>query len=1079
MDNKRSFCVVDFVAVWILLFSVWTAPQLLCQIHPIFEHISVEQGLSSANINYILQDHKAMLWFATEDGLNQYDGITFTVFRPPMLPDSLGTGVQSVLSIYQTTKTHTESLWLATSNRRTVSRFFPSSRQFQVFLFPNNVETSVHTFAEKHNGKILIGTSHGLFSCERTTVTTLLRRVQAVPASLSIQAIVRDSGDVFWLTTPTTLYRFDANTNTLSPLHITLPGTITNIFPHYDSVSQARPSALWIGTSNHGLWLYTPQQQRFFLVASPEQLGSRIIKTVCVVSPKELWIGTDNGIAVVTNHNNSWRVSQRLAHDIRGEKTLSGNAINHICQDASGVMWVGTAYYGVSKYSPFRQKFQHFGVNLLKDNASLNSGYVRDITEAGDYLWIATQTGGINRLNRKTSSWSYFRGKQLGTDTAWALRHDRTGQLWAGIVGGGLWQWNPQRQAFTRFSGIPAQTSIQLLYEDRSGTLWATGDNAPLYAISPDRKTVRQITLSLPQTAKASGKRILSIFETSSGQILVGLPMGISALDKAQGTITMLLGRYAVRAITQDVRGDLWFGTRGQGLLHYRMKSGMLTKIDTTLLFPITEREGLPSNLISAILIDSANHLWVSTKQGLAEVDSETRKVLRTFSMDDGLQGREFHHGSAFQSPRGEMFFGGTNGFNAFFPRDILVNKLIPPVEITSVKKFGRDEMLTDSTTAANRTITLRYDENTVSFSFVALDFTMPEANVYAYRMEGLDKGWIQCGNRREATYTSLDAGEYTFTVRAANNDGVWNETGASFRVIVTPPIWRTWWFIGLSLASIICTGFVLYRLRIRSIEARNAWLEKQVKERTAEIQEKNKELQQSLDEINILSSVLEGERNKSEDLLLNILPSSIAERLKWGETTIVDTFESATVLFTDMVGFTKIASRVSAEELIVMLNRMFSEFDKLAEKHGVEKIKTIGDAYMAVAGVPIPNDHHAEAVADMALDIMQAIRDLAEKEDLPIQIRAGIHTGYLTAGVIGEKKFAYDLWGDTVNTASRMESSGEAGRVQCSEATYHALKDLFDFEERGTIEVKGKGAMKTYFIVGRKSRKPSSSSYT
>jgi adenylate cyclase len=223
------------------------------------------------------------------------------------------------------------------------------------------------------------------------------------------------------------------------------------------------------------------------------------------------------------------------------------------------------------------------------------------------------------------------------------------------------------------------------------------------------------------------------------------------------------------------------------------------------------------------------------------------------------------------------------------------------------------------------------------------------------------------------------------------------------------------------------------------------------------------------LDEIKILSSVLEGERNKSDDLLLNILPASIAERLKWGETTIVDTFESATVIFTDMVGFTKIASKVSAEELIVILNRMFSEFDKLAEKHGVEKIKTIGDAYMAVAGVPIPNEFHAEAVADMALDIMLAINNLAEKENLPISIRAGIHTGYLTAGVIGEKKFAYDLWGDTVNTASRMESSGEPGRVQCSEATYRALKDTFDFEERGTIEVKGKGAMKTYFVLGRK----------
>jgi class 3 adenylate cyclase len=136
---------------------------------------------------------------------------------------------------------------------------------------------------------------------------------------------------------------------------------------------------------------------------------------------------------------------------------------------------------------------------------------------------------------------------------------------------------------------------------------------------------------------------------------------------------------------------------------------------------------------------------------------------------------------------------------------------------------------------------------------------------------------------------------------------------------------------------------------------------------------------------------------------------------------------------------------------------------------HGVEKIKTIGDAYMAVAGVPIPNEEHASAIAAMALDMLLAIQELAENEQLPISIRVGMHTGYLTAGVIGEKKFAYDLWGDTVNTASRMESSGEAGRVQCSETTYLLLKDKFEFEERGMIEVKGKGAMKTYFITGQK----------
>ena len=1029
-----------------------------------FERLSVEQGLSSANINTIFQDHRKMLWFGTEDGLNQYDGITFTTFRQA-LPDSLGVGVQSVIALYES---DSAKLWLATGNRRSVSIFSPLSARFDILLFPMGVETNVRAFAEKRDGTMFVGTKNGLFAA--SPGSSVLQRVTSLPSALDIQALTRDNDDSFWLGCPDGLHRFDASTFSLSKVESGAQGSINVITPQYDSAFRKQTTIVWLGTSNNGVFAYLPLERRSVHISTPEGLCSKHIRSICVVRPDEVWIGTDNGISILRKNGvASWHIVQNLSHDLRNEKTLSGNVVQHILKDASGVVWVGTAFYGVSKYSSFKQKFQHITVNLLKENASLNSAFVRDITEEGDNLWIATQTGGVNRLNRKTGDWAYFRKEKIGTDTAWALLTDHAGKLWLGTVGNGLWQWNASKQVFTRFTALPNSATIQLLYEDKSGTLWATGEGAPLYGISADRTKARVYPINVATAGQSAGKRILSMLETAGGQMLLGLPMGVVELNRTSGEVRRILPQYAVRAIMQDSRGDLWMGTRGQGLLHYRMKSSTIGSIDTTLIFAITEREGLPSNVVSAIREDKSKHLWVSTKQGLAEVDIERRKVVRTFDVDDGLQGREFHHGSAYQNANGEMFFGGTNGFNVFTPSSVPTNTIPPPVAITSVKKFGREEMLFDSVIARERTITLRYDESTVSFSFVALDYNTPEANVYAYRLEGLDKGWIQGGTRREATYTSLDAGEYIFHVRAANNDGTWNEIGASFRVIVTPPIWRTWWFIGLSAASVICVGFVVYRMRIRGIEARNAWLEKQVEDRTAEIKEKNNELQQSLDEINILSSVLEGERNKSEDLLLNILPPSIAERLKWGETTIVDTFESATVLFTDMVGFTKIASRVSAEELIVMLNRMFSEFDRLAEKHGVEKIKTIGDAYMAVAGVPIPSEFHAEAVADMALDIMLAIRDLAEKENLPISIRAGIHTGYLTAGVIGEKKFAYDLWGDTVNTASRMESSGEPGRVQCSEATYHALKDIFDFEERGTIEVKGKGAMKTYFVVGRK----------
>jgi adenylate cyclase len=213
----------------------------------------------------------------------------------------------------------------------------------------------------------------------------------------------------------------------------------------------------------------------------------------------------------------------------------------------------------------------------------------------------------------------------------------------------------------------------------------------------------------------------------------------------------------------------------------------------------------------------------------------------------------------------------------------------------------------------------------------------------------------------------------------------------------------------------------------------------------------------------------LADEQEKSERLLLNILPKAIAERLKSGESTIADSFADVTVMFADLVGFTKLSTHLSPAELVELLNEIFSAFDELADRYGLEKIKTIGDAYMVVGGLPTPSDDHAEAIAEMAIEIQATIAKVRTKSDRQLSIRIGIHTGPVEAGVIGTKKFTYDLWGDTVNTASRMESQGIPGGIQVTVATYDRLRDKYVFEERGIIQVKGKGDMMTYLLVGRK----------
>lgn len=214
---------------------------------------------------------------------------------------------------------------------------------------------------------------------------------------------------------------------------------------------------------------------------------------------------------------------------------------------------------------------------------------------------------------------------------------------------------------------------------------------------------------------------------------------------------------------------------------------------------------------------------------------------------------------------------------------------------------------------------------------------------------------------------------------------------------------------------------------------------------------------------------ILRSEQENSERLLLNILPKTIADRLKQGQINIADGFAEVTILFADIVGFTEISSRTSPQELVELLNQIFSAFDLLSEQYGLEKIKTIGDNYMVAGGLPVSCANHAESIAEMAIEMQQQIMKFSDESGQPLQIRIGINTGPVVAGVIGTKKFIYDLWGDAVNTASRMESQGFPGKIQVSDSTYQLLCHKYLLKTRGTINVKGKGDMTTYYLIGRK----------
>ncbi len=454
------------------------------------------------------------------------------------------------------------------------------------------------------------------------------------------------------------------------------------------------------------------------------------------------------------------------------------------------------------------------------------------------------------------------------------------------------------------------------------------------------------------------------------------------------------------------------------------------------------------------VLADKLGALWMSTNKGITRYDRRS-KGMRSFAAGDGLQNDEFNRHAYCTDARGWLCFGGVNGFNWFDPMALRQDSTPVVVRITGIRLInkpvgfgGQDQPLSLPVHLSER-MTIPYSANMVTFAFAAMDYAAPELQQFRYKLTGFDAEWIDAGTEHQAVYTNLDPGTYTFQVVGRNRDGLWNSQSTSFTLTVQPPWWMTWWFYALC-GLVVVGGTLLY---IRNLRRQKEVLEKTVALRTRE---------------------LSREKDRSEELLNNILPTNVATELKLRGHAEAKHFEQVTVLFSDFKEFTRVAEQLSAAELVEELNVCFNAFDRIMEKYGVEKIKTIGDAYMAAGGVPDPSGGMPRAVVLAGLEMQQIMRERrAERKaqgKTAFEMRVGIHTGPVVAGIVGRRKFAYDIWGDTVNIASRMESSSEPGEVNISSATHALVKDEADlvFTSRGLVSAKGKGELEMYFVRAR-----------
>ncbi|RMI06835.1 MAG: hypothetical protein D6681_08190, partial [Calditrichaeota bacterium] len=732
-------------------------------------------------------------------------------------------------------------------------------------------------------GNLWIGTAKGLACLEKADLRSPALRIfpgHPLKSDLLEDGFIRGiyslPGDErhLWIRTGSkALNRLDRETGTVQQFYFTTgdkePIRIGKVF-------QDREGNLWVLTENSGLWY-----------GHAARLKN--------------WKGETRSYSGKQNRGAGPFVA--YGHDPNDPHSLSDDAVTAVWEDRSGILWVGTRRGGLNKLNRRRNRFRHYA-HTPEHAGSLSHNVVTAILEDDQgALWVGTAGGGLNRLFRDHNTGRVLRTRlfrhdprnpgSLSHDYVTALYRDQSGNLWVGTLGGGLNRYDPESHSFVHYRhhpGIPNSLTgdeINTIFEDQYGQLWI-GTNSGLTRFDRFTNTFTRYRHDPDDPHTLSDNEVWAIFEDhySQGRTLwIGTRSGgLNRFDRSKEQFIRYTRRYdephslsnqAICVIYQDEAGDLWFGTYSGGLNKFHRETEQFTFY--------TERDGLPNNMIFGILEDNHGMLWLSTNGGLSRFNPRTG-VFKNYDIYDGLQANEFTRGAYYKCPHGEMFFGGIHGLTSFYPDSVVDNPHVPPVAITAFSIYG--EPAPEKLGAALREgkpLELSYRQNFIAFEFAALDFTNPGKNRYAYKLEGFDADWIYCGTRRYVSYTNLPPGRYTFRVKGANNDGIWNTEGAALTLVVHPPFWRTWWFYLLTGALILGGGILGYRSSVqrklrRALELERVRAEENERVRTKAAHDFHDELGHKLTRISLFTEILKRR--------LNDAPVEIQEYLsRIGET--------------------------------------------------------------------------------------------------------------------------------------------------------------------------------------------------
>ena len=1107
--------------IFIVLFN--TPHVLLAQIqrkynyhtqHTRFDKLSIEDGLSQGSVLAIVKDTTGFLWFATQDGINKYDGYEFTLYSyDPSKEENLPSNY--INDLYLSKK---GELWACT--RGGFCRYDFNKDEFISYTDAELEHKEITTLTEDVEGNLWLASNGGglyYFDIEEKSLQTY-----SMPLNASIYDPIKVRQDSLSMNIINSLIFKDENTllvggkTGLHEFNLS-ERRVVNTYTRGSNVglesSQIKDlmidhnNNLWVGTYGGGVTILNMKSLKYRNLSYIENetefgLGSNLVHSLFEDANKNVWIATTGGLSLYNSKDN---LTTTFISDPNNSNSLSSNRIWCIWQDELKTFWVGTDN-GINILDHGKYKFQIYS-NKGNQEAKFSSNIIRSIyKDSQGIIWIGTEDGGLNRLDRVNEELDVFKHEKsdrrsISGNTVNSIYEDEFGQIWMGLEDGGLSKYHRATNDFTQYIANPIlETSLSSnrvvqIVGDRKGSLWITTEGGGLNKMNLKTETFTQYKHKPDDISTISSDFLTAILVDSKQRVWVGTyGKGINLIDLKRNIVTRYTNSFKdstsissniIHSIFEDEEGYIWFGTY-DGLNKMDVETEKFTNIQRF--------DYRHSHIINAILEDPKEKVfWLSSNQGLYKYFKETGEIFE-YTIEDGLQSNQFYPRASFRSNDDEFFFGGLDGFCSFRPKDIIVNKVIPRVVLSKFFLFGKevhpkDKFQVDSPLnqhiAKTKSIVLEPYQKEFSIEVAALNYRLPRNNKYAYKLENFND-WVKVSSdKRLINYTNLDPGEYTFMVKASNNDGIWNNTPTTLKITIIPYITDTWWFRVLIGVILIVLVVFLYLRRVAQIEKSKIALEELIDERTREIKDKNKELQETAhklseqkekierinDKLEVVNKEVVMEKNKSERLLLNILPKQTAEELKEKGKSTPRVYDRVSVMFTDFKGFTQAAEKLANQpiKLLSELDNIFLYFDKVVEKHNLEKIKTIGDSYMCAGGIPIANKNNPIDAVLSALEIQNFMDRLQYKkkengEDY-WELRLGIHTGPLIAGVVGKKKFAYDIWGDAVNLASRMESSGYPGKVNVSVHTYKYVKDLFECEYRGKIAAKNKGDVAMYFV--------------